>query len=283
MVDWDQWRTLLATFRHGTYAGAAKSLRVDATTVGRRLSLLEKHLGYDLFMREKERLFPTRRCEALLTHIEAAAEALRGAEQQSASVERGAVWRDLRMTAPPFLMTNLFAPAIAALTYTHRIRVELIGTASKVGLARREADIAIRIEDRSWHLGLDSERIEADQVGMLGYAVYCGHGLDPESLPWAGLIEQHGRNSGSDVMMTLAGREGFQYQAYHFETLREVTATGVARAMLPRIIGDRDPRLTDVSDTVLEQPLWMLYHRQDCDVVHLKAARSWVGKLAREM
>ena len=59
MVEWDQWRTLLAVFRHGTYTQAARALRVDATTVGRRLKSLEQELGYELFLRENERLFPT--------------------------------------------------------------------------------------------------------------------------------------------------------------------------------------------------------------------------------
>lgn len=50
--------------------------------------------------------------------------------------------------------------------------------------------------------------------------------------------------------------------------------------MLPRFVGDNDARLMRVSDTVLKQPLWMLYHRQDRDVHHLKAARSWIRALA---
>lgn len=282
MVEWDQWRTLLAIFRHGTYARAAKSLRVDGTTVGRRVKQLEQELGYELFLRENDRLYPTRRCESLLSHIEVAAEALRGAEQESATVELGAVWRDLRITAPPFLVTNLFAPAIATLTESQRIRVELLGTASNVMLPRREADIAIRIEDRPQHFKFDAQRIEAEQIGMLAYAIYCAPEHDPEILPWAGLIEQYVRTTGSTVMMELAGSDGFRYQAYHFETLREIAATGAARAMLPRLIADSDSRLACMSDTVLEQSLWMLYHRQDRDVLHLRAARSWIAGLARE-
>jgi len=282
MVDWDQWQTLLAVFRQGTYAGAARSLRVDATTVGRRVKLLEKRLGYELLLRENGRLYPTARCESLLAHIEAAAEALRGAEQESASVEPGAVWRELRMTAPPFLITNLFAPAIAALTRSHPIQVELMGTASKAGLSRREADIAIRIEDRPQDFRVETERIDAEWIGVLRYATYCSAQRDAETLPWAGLKEQYVRTTGSDVMMALAGAAGFRYQAYHFEPLREIAVAGAARVLLPRFMADQDPRLACVSETVLEQPLWMLYHRQDRDVLHLRAARSWIARLARD-
>jgi DNA-binding transcriptional LysR family regulator len=68
----------------------------------------------------------------------------------------------------------------------------------------------------------------------------------------------------------------------HVEALREIVAAGVGRPMLPRIIGDNDRRLASLSDTLLEQPLWMLYHRQDQDVPHLKAARSWIRKLVQD-
>lgn len=282
MIEWDQWQTLLAVFRNGTYAQAAAALRVDATTVGRRLKMLEKHLGSPLFLRENGRLYPTNRCESLLTHIEAAAESLRGAEQESALSDSGAVWRNLRMTAPPFLITNLFAASIPGLTRAHRIRVELLGTAGNVSLTRREADISIRIDDRPPNLKIESEQIISERIGVLSYAVYCGAGTDPSALPWAGLVEQYVRTTGSELMIELAGAEGFQYQAYHFDALEEIAATGVARTMLPRFIADADPRLVRVGDTILEQPLWMLYHRQDRDVHHLRAARSWARDLAAE-
>lgn len=281
MVEWELWRTLLAIFRQGSFAQAAKALRVDGTTVGRRLKHLEKELGYELFVRENDRLHPTERCQALLGHIESAAEALRGAERESASTDLGAVWRELRVTAPPFLVTHLLAPEIAQFTQSQRVRVELIGTASHVLLPRREADVALRIEDQPRHFKIDSQRIEAEEIGLLGYAVYCGIGKDPDSLPWAGLIEHYVRTTGTKVMMDLAGAHGFRYQAYHFETLREIAASGAARVLLPRLIADRDARLVCVSETILEQALWMLYHRQDRDVVHLRVARSWIEELAR--
>lgn len=281
MVDWDQWQTLLAIFRHGTYAAAAKSLEVDATTVARRLKLLEKRIGSELFLRENNRLYPSRRCESLLGDLEVASEALRRAEQQSASVEAGAVWRELRMTAPPFLVSRLFAPEISTLARQHRVHVELLGTASKVELTRREADIAIRIEDRWDEPGADTERIAAERIGVLSYAVYSRKDEDPARLPWAGLKEQYVRTTGNDVMVRLAGAAGLQYQVYHFEALAEIVATGIARAMLPRVVAELDPRLAPVSEPVLEQPLWMLFHRQDRDVLHLSAARSWISDLAR--
>ncbi len=44
--------------------------------------------------------------------------------------------------------------------------------------------------------------------------------------------------------------------------------------MLPSVVGDNDDRLESVSDIVLEQPLWMLYQRNDRDISHFKKARK---------
>lgn len=281
VVNWDQWQTLLAVFRSGTYAKAASSLQVNATTIGRRLKLLEQQLGYPLLLRHEGRLFPTHQCEELITHIETASEVLRAAEQGSATSESGVVWRDIRMTAPPFLIRHLFAPALAALTRVHRIRIELMGTGNNVSLSRRETDIAIRIEDLPTFKG-EAGQIEAERLGVLTYSVYCRRDLDPVDLPWAGLAEDYVRTTGSDVMLQLAGSRGFQFRAYHFDVLGEIAAAGVAQSMLPCLIADSDTRLKCVRDVVLEQPMWMLYHRQDRDVHYLKGVRSWITTLARD-
>ncbi|MGI9502174.1 MAG: LysR family transcriptional regulator, partial [Geminicoccaceae bacterium] len=89
MINWDQWQTLLAVFRSRTYAKAAPLLQVNATTVGRRLKLLEQQLGYPLFFRQEGDLHPTYQCQALIVHLEAASEILRAAEQDSAPANSG--------------------------------------------------------------------------------------------------------------------------------------------------------------------------------------------------
>ncbi|MGH1478661.1 MAG: LysR family transcriptional regulator [Geminicoccales bacterium] len=282
MVNWDQWQTLLAVFRSGSYAKAAPLLQVNATTVGRRLKLLEYRLGYPLFFRQDSHLHPTYQCEALIAHLETASEIFRAVEQDSASTESAGIWRDVRMTAPPFLIKHLFAPAVFEVIKAHRLRIELMGTGSHVSLSRREADIAVRIEDRPPAYKSMAGQVEAQRIGSVTYRVYCRRDLDPEHLPWAGLMEDYVRTTGSDAMARLAGSKGFQFRAYHFDVLAEVAATGAMRTMLPCVVGDGDMRLKSASNIVLEQPLWMLSHKQDRDLRHLKAIRSWIETISCE-
>ena len=125
-------------------------------------------------------------------------------------------------------------------------------------------------------------QVEARPIGKVAYSVYCRRDLGWDHLPWAGLMEDYVRTTGSDTMARLAGGKGFQFRAYHFDTLAEIAASGAARAMLPCVVGSGDKRLKAVSDIVLEQPLWMLSHRQDRDVRHLKGVRSWIERISDE-
>src|SRR4051812_31754627 len=56
VADWDDLRFFLAVHRAGTLAAAGKALKVDHTTVGRRLRGLESALGARLLERRRDRL-----------------------------------------------------------------------------------------------------------------------------------------------------------------------------------------------------------------------------------
>src|SRR5258708_13083676 len=54
MEQWDDVRFFLAIARESSLSGAARTLRVDHATVGRRLTALEQRLGAKLFNRTPE-------------------------------------------------------------------------------------------------------------------------------------------------------------------------------------------------------------------------------------
>ena len=58
-MNWDDLRFLVAIGREGTLAAAARRLKVDQTTVARRLRALEDTLGTPLFERSDKHWRPT--------------------------------------------------------------------------------------------------------------------------------------------------------------------------------------------------------------------------------
>ena len=98
-LDWDDLRFLLAVRQHGRLVAAARALRVNQTTVTRRLAALQESLGARLFERDATgyRLTPLglRAC-ALAESMEHAA----GAVQKELGGRDAGVEGDVRITVP---------------------------------------------------------------------------------------------------------------------------------------------------------------------------------------
>ena len=58
-MKWDDLRFVLAVGRQGTLAAAGRELGVDATTVGRRITVIEEELAARLFDRTQNGFTPT--------------------------------------------------------------------------------------------------------------------------------------------------------------------------------------------------------------------------------
>ena len=66
MLDWNELRFFLAVCRDGSFAAAARVLKVDETTVSRRIARLEASLGARLFGRTPDGLSLTAAGESVL-------------------------------------------------------------------------------------------------------------------------------------------------------------------------------------------------------------------------
>jgi DNA-binding transcriptional LysR family regulator len=143
---WDDARVLLALLRAGTLSGAAERLAVNPSTVSRRLESLEDSLGAHLFDRTPEGVKPTAAAEQLYPfaeELERAAVDLSHAVAGLESEPEGLV----RLTAPPGVVDQMLAPAIAELSRRHpKLRLEIDASIGYADLTRREADLALRAQ-----------------------------------------------------------------------------------------------------------------------------------------
>jgi len=146
-MHWDDLRYLLAVERTGSLARAAKALRVDQTTVGRRLDALQAGTGARLVERTSTGCRLTRagvRACAAARAMDAAAHALESEIGRDAALE-GTV----RITTAAGLVP-LLVRALSDLRATHPGLVfELLTATQKLNLVRGEADVAIRMTRES--------------------------------------------------------------------------------------------------------------------------------------
>src|SRR5256885_1045899 len=87
-AEWGDLRYFLELSRSGTLAAAARKLRVDYTTVGRRLAALEQDLGAKLFERTPEGLILTEAGQSIRAAAEEMEEAALLVEQRALGADR---------------------------------------------------------------------------------------------------------------------------------------------------------------------------------------------------
>jgi DNA-binding transcriptional LysR family regulator len=167
MPDWSDLRFFLEVARTGTLAAGARRLGVDSTTVGRRLSALERELGAKLFARTPDGLALTAAGEAMRaagTEMEQAV--LRG-EQRALGADRklsGVV----RVATTEMLGQVVILPALRILHERHpQIRVELLTGSGQLDIARREADVALR------YIRPEGGDLVARRAGKIAFAAYA--------------------------------------------------------------------------------------------------------------
>ena len=267
MENWDGWQTLLTVVETGTLSGAAAQLHIDATTIGRRLGRLESKLGRRLLVRHGGRLEPTATCRALLPGLEEAARQIESAQALAGGEGAKASRRPVRITSLAFLCDHLLAPQIQVLA-AGRQPIELLAEDKNFNLARREADLALRLGPPQ------GSKRGARQVGWVRYALYAAIDRDPGKLPWAALDSSLAPLPEVRYVEAQAKSGGIQFRASKLETLAAMAAAGAARVVLPHLMGDRHPRLRRHGDlSVLKRPLWLIAGIEETPAVAAGARR----------
>lgn len=143
-LDWEDVRFFAALARHHTLAATARNLRVTHATVARRLSNLESTLGQPLFARSRDGFRLNAAGAAALgeaAQMELAASALHAARDDCAGVAG-----QVRITVARVFADGFLAERLGGLTQRHPgLEIEIVATSRNLSLARREAEIALRL------------------------------------------------------------------------------------------------------------------------------------------
>jgi DNA-binding transcriptional LysR family regulator len=165
-ANWDDLRYVLAVRRAGSVAAAARSLRVDPSTIGRRIAALEVALDAQIALRSPEGIQLTEAGDAVANvalEIDTAITELSNRVGGGASLPRGHV----RIAATEST-ANFIYGGLAALREDHpEITFELVVSSAVVDLARGDADLAVRMF-RETRGDLISRKI-----GEMGWSVYA--------------------------------------------------------------------------------------------------------------
>jgi DNA-binding transcriptional LysR family regulator len=267
MDRWDELRFLLAVSRHGTLAAAGRALRVNATTVGRRLEELERRLGTQLFTRTPDGLRATREGIAAFEVASQMEDAMLAFERRT----RGGDARlegVVRVTAGDGMMLSI-VPLVSKFRALYPgVALELLSENRVIDLARGEADIAVRIVKPA------TATLVARKVATMGVGIYAQEDYLARSrrLDTTADLRAHAMigmsppfDSGPEALW-LAGHGVTQYvvRCNTISLVLAAAATGAGVAVLPHNLAAMEPRLRRVLREVELAPrsVWLVVHRE---------------------
>lgn len=270
MFDWNDLKYFLAVARHGSTIAAGHALKVDQSTVQRRLHELERRIGQPLVTRRPTGYRLTDFGQAMLVHAERVAQAVAVFEQQLEESGRNAVGI-IRVTCPEPLVYRITQSALLDRFHARHpgLQVQFVMSDKYLDLAKGEADVALRSGDTA-DGDLVGRRI-ADSI----WAVYASrryierHG-QPERVEdlaqhdMLGFDETMANHRAAKWLAQMA--PGAKIVARNSSVLGLVYSVkaGIGVAPLPTALGDAEPDLVRVLGPIPELTrIWRLLAHPD--------------------
>jgi DNA-binding transcriptional LysR family regulator len=269
-MEWSDLKIFLAIARAGTLAKAAKAVGLTQPTMGRRLRALESALGQSLFQRSPAGFVLTDEGQAIRAHAERM-------EEEALAVTRamagGGLSGEIRLASSDWFGAHVLAPLLAAFTQEHPgITVELLTDQRRYSLARREADLAIRIAR------FDEPDVIQRKALTMAYAVYGSRGVAPVSPgDGAGVSLVTMDEAFSDLpdrawLRRVLPKARIALRSNNRDVQAQACVAGAGLAVLPRLLGDHVPGLQalDLGEAPPSRDVWVGYHRDLKRVARLR-------------
>lgn len=261
-MDWNDLKVFLALERCGSARAAAAQLGTSHSTVLRRLHVLEQALRAQLFDRTPDGLAISPSGARLLVKAQQI-------EAEVFEVEREVLGADIRLqgpirlTVPPPVMQYLLMPHLTQFRKDYpEIDLEIIATYRYSDLSRRDADVAIRFSEAP------DDYLVGRRLPTFRDAIYAAPSYvdqvnaadfkdGPEWIGWSNAVKFTQR-----ISKTIFATNPVCWHLPSLALQAEAARQGLGMALLPCIVGDRDPLLTRMPGTSTYDtlPAWLLTH-----------------------
>jgi DNA-binding transcriptional LysR family regulator len=282
-MDWDDLRYFLELSRALKMRATSKRLGVSSTTIGRKITRLEKALNTILFERSRSGVQLTENGRRLLTYAEAIER-----QASSASIDmagtgdapRGVV----RLSMPEGFGTWVIVPMVRDFVDAHpAIRLDIVSSGDFLSPSKREADIALMLDcpkggnvtvqkllDYSLYFYASEHFISEfgtpGAIEDLGRFPVVSYIPDLVPVPQQKLLEEVLPDSKPTLRCSSINAQAF--------LVRNSAGIGI----LPRFVGDKMGGLRPVlADSVcLKRSIWLVVHRDIRSMPRVDLVIKWL-------
>jgi DNA-binding transcriptional LysR family regulator len=262
--DWNDYRYFLAVARAGSLSGAARQLRVDQSTVGRRIAALEARVGARVFDHTPEGYALTAAGDQVRADVERLEGGFVAVERRLAGAD-ARIEGVVRVAMTDVLANTFIVEHLAKLRRSHPgLAIDLVTGYAPVDLARREADLAVRLGKPP-----RQPNLVVRPLGTAGFALYASQ----DYLERYGQPRMRGGLRGHQVVcyggelaavplarfMSERAREAeVAFRANSVGSVHTAVAAGLGLGVLPCVLGD--PGLLRIGRLLGTTPIWSVVH-----------------------
>ncbi|WP_417430745.1 LysR family transcriptional regulator [Kiloniella sp.] len=267
MISWNDYQYVLAIFRAGNISSAAKHLKVNTSTVFRRLEKIETIYNLKLFERHRHGYVPTEAGREIII----AAERI---EQETFSAERALTGKDqkltgrLRITSTESLAASFLSRHIPPFAEKYPgLYIEIISDNQRLSLTEREADIALR-PARPTEESLIGRKLSTLKWGIYGSCLHYESGQIQKTsdlrtksfIAWTGgpLAQQT-----TDWLRKTIPDVHIAYESSSMLTNAQLAINSHNLILLPCLMGQNWHELVPVFSPLpdVEGELWLVTHK----------------------
>ena len=288
MLDWDDLRFFLAVARHRTLAAAAEYLDVTQSTVGRRITSLQKSMGARLLDRTANGYVPTQAGQSILAHIERVEAETRAAERAVKGLDtrlEGLV----RVASSQLLTSHILAPCFAALQGSYPdIVIEAVPETGVASPAQGDADVLVQLRR------FEDPDLIVRNIGTLAFGLYAclayvaRHGEPDFGNRCAGhrvmtLLDDHELSAQEAWLMENASQAKVAFKADSHESQYWAAYCSGGLALLPRFRADAEPALRLITTPSLVPPanVWLGVHRDSRSIPRVRVVMDCIAEAVR--
>nr|WP_296770832.1 LysR family transcriptional regulator [Rhodococcus sp. (in: high G+C Gram-positive bacteria)] len=287
MIAADDLKFFLEVARTKRLTAAAKGLDVDHTTVGRRITALERAMGNRLFDRAPTGWVLTDAGQDLIVHAEVIESALLAAMEASLS-GAGRLSGTVRIATPDGFGAFLLAPNLEEMCTSHpSLDVEVVTATRHDALATREFDVAVTLERPSPRLVEISELADY-RLGLYASARYLATRttissiLDLHDHTLIGYVDSLLDVPALRVLDDVLPGHRTRVQTNNITGQWKAASAGLGVAALPLYIGDTDPELIRIlpEEVSIVRKYWLVVPRELQRLARVRIAVAMLRSIA---
>ena len=278
MVDWDDLRFFIGAVRAGNYTAAAERLRVNRTTVGRRIGSLETALGISLFEQTPSGYRPTPAGRAVLECAERIEREMEQLTKRLAATEER-VTGTVRVAISGEIGTEFMPELLAFRRTAPDIKLELLAARDAISmLLQRKADLGLCL------VPYKPEHLRGVKVGVLEQALYAAR----DHADRRALAEREWIGWGKDMTHSAAARwmkanlpdtARISAEVNSWDAFKEAVLCGLGVGHMWCFVADREPGLMRIRDPEpdLAIELWLLVREDVPPDAHTNALMHFLA------